>query len=1139
MHTLLRRGSRDAVSGSLGFKNSEGYRDHPEPYGAYYPFPHTPPPCRSGVRTEGSHEELPSNNSDELLAPLVQTFGERFHCSTPKHNASMRNDSDLHRPNGRERGRSLGTRISDGRNSVTGQRIRSVGISRSSADAACACSWSRTPKTAEKGASTLPVGPSIIEAAPRTPGVCMARESLDCLLHHLQHLVGSGQDEQTTDAALLDRYVRVHDAKAFEAMVVRHGPMVLQLCRRQLRQAADCEDAFQATFLTLARKAASIRSRGSLASWLYRVAYRIACQARVRTAPPSEPLAIDELPAPSRESDVVWRDLRLILDAEIARLSESHRRVLVLCDLEGKTHDEVAHLLGCPRGTVASHLTRARQRLHRRLSGRGWTLPAGLVATALAEEARAGNVPAEWVKAAAGSGTVSARAIRLSEGVIRIMWFDKLKTAAGILVAVLLSGAGIGVAVWPSAAQDGLAAWALRQDVADQSAAPAAGPERLRDELSALRAETVEAEGAAQASQPSEQKLVQRIDLYGDQLPAEAVSRMGTDRFRHSGSPHFFAYSMDGRSLVSSNQDGIVHVWDASTGIEQRRFTTYSHPVWRMTLSPKQTLVAATNTGQNKVGFWDYATGKKVREIVLPEPGSLALAFSPDDQVLVMGSGKKKVEFSFWNVTTGEIMRRMPADAAIRDVTRLSYTQDGRALTVKSTDGIVRFVDPHTGKALYLGKGFGRAENISPSYAIAPDGITFAFYDFTSQNGLVLWDLANERELARFPGAPRPMVNGVTFSRDGRLLAASGFFSIHLFDVSTQQELRKMEGLPLRSSYLLRFSADGKTLATAGSSTAIRLWDVATGEERQPREGHSSLILQAAFSPNGQTLATLAGDQSVRLWDSASGRPLRTFDKVGRAMHFLPDGKTLMLSDADGLARFELESGKLVRKYSLGEGGQKASSFWGMAVSSDGRHVTALINQASQQTVGATWSIDSGECAIHADQKRSRCVWSLSPDGALCASHNHGPTTEVCDVKTGKILQVLQGKCQLVYPVCFSSNSKRLAGACVQNTEQPLDVVLWDVGTGKEIRRWPTTFKGYRTAFAFSPDGNVLAAGGEDGPGVQLWDIATGKGICQFQGYGANVTSLTFSADGRFLAGGMDNGSSLVWNVQSARRRQE
>src|SRR5215212_7373870 len=138
----------------------------------------------------------------------------------------------------------------------------------------------------------------------------MARDSLHCILHHLHQLVGSGRDEEVTDAALLDRYIHVHNAAAFEALVLRHGPMVLRLCRRLLRQVADCEDAFQATFLTLARKAPSIRSKGSLAGWLYRVAYRVACRIRVRTAPASEHVDVDELPAPAGESDVVWRDLR-------------------------------------------------------------------------------------------------------------------------------------------------------------------------------------------------------------------------------------------------------------------------------------------------------------------------------------------------------------------------------------------------------------------------------------------------------------------------------------------------------------------------------------------------------------------------------------------------------------------------------------------------------------------------------------------------------------------------------------------------------------------------------------------------------------------------------------------------------------
>jgi RNA polymerase sigma factor (sigma-70 family) len=250
-----------------------------------------------------------------------------------------------------------------------------------------------------------------------------------------------------SDAELLLRFVRRRDEAAFELLVWRHGPMVLSVCRRVLRDPHAAEDAFQATFLALARKAGSIAHGGAVAPWLYRVALRAALRARATAAKrAARPLPAD-LPAPDaggRAED----DWRPILDEEINRLPERYRGPVVLCHLQGHTLAEAARQLGCPRGTVAVRLVRARQRLRARLARRGVALAAVLATVLAAESGVSAALVKEAVRAAVGyalggaAGALSPSVLTLTEGVLRAMFLSKIKLVAAALLATALAGAG-------------------------------------------------------------------------------------------------------------------------------------------------------------------------------------------------------------------------------------------------------------------------------------------------------------------------------------------------------------------------------------------------------------------------------------------------------------------------------------------------------------------------------------------------------------------------------------------------------------------------------------------------------------------------------------------------------------------------
>jgi RNA polymerase sigma factor (sigma-70 family) len=209
----------------------------------------------------------------------------------------------------------------------------------------------------------------------------------------LQRL-GSIPEVEGSDAQLLERFARESDEAAFTSLMRRHGPLVWDVCRRVLAQEQAAEDAFQATFLVLVHKARSVSKRESVRSWLYGVALRVAVRARQREGlrrlreqnASLRPVA-EKSPANS------WEDLRPILDEEIQRLPEKYRLPIILCYLEGKTNDEAARQLNCPRGTLAVRLARARERLRSQLHRRGVTLSAGSLAALLAENAASAAVP--------------------------------------------------------------------------------------------------------------------------------------------------------------------------------------------------------------------------------------------------------------------------------------------------------------------------------------------------------------------------------------------------------------------------------------------------------------------------------------------------------------------------------------------------------------------------------------------------------------------------------------------------------------------------------------------------------------------------------------------------------------------------
>jgi RNA polymerase sigma factor (sigma-70 family) len=293
----------------------------------------------------------------------------------------------------------------------------------------------------------------------------MSRSALAAGVRYLRQVVASQCHPKDSDERLLHAFVMSRDETAFAALVRRYGSMVGGVCRRVLGHQQDAEDAFQATFLVLAQNAARLRKKTALASFLHGTAYRISLNAK-RTAARRRK---HEGQAPARPfldpiDELSWREVRALVDEEVARLPEKYRSAFILCCLEGVSQEEAAQRLGLKEGTVSSRLTRARKQLAKQLSRRGVELAAVLTAMGLATHS-ASALPVGLMattietalRAASGeklTGIVSASVALLVKDMAQAMMLSKMKLAATIVLAAMLGGAGLWYSAKPQAAAE-------------------------------------------------------------------------------------------------------------------------------------------------------------------------------------------------------------------------------------------------------------------------------------------------------------------------------------------------------------------------------------------------------------------------------------------------------------------------------------------------------------------------------------------------------------------------------------------------------------------------------------------------------------------------------------------------------------
>jgi RNA polymerase sigma factor (sigma-70 family) len=945
---------------------------------------------------------------------------------------------------------------------------------------------------------------------------------------HLRRLVRP-RPISDTDRALLAAFAATRDEAAFAELVRRHGPLVNGVCRRVLGRDPVVDDAFQATFLLLARKAGSGGWRDSVAGWLHAAAWHIAQKARraanrrLRFAVSADLATLTLRRSPDPLNAAAWRELFQVFDEELARLPERLRAPLVLCFLECRTRDEAAATLGLPLGAFKYRLARARAVLRNRLTRRGVTLAVAGLPAALTGESVSAASAADVARLAAGYVCGEAVVESVAELLRSGTTFGGAKTALMASV-VVLAGIIAGVA-------------------SRERERPVGGNE-----------------------QPPVARAPGSPVIPRDPLPPGAVARLGTLAFCHGLPVQQLLTSPDGRSIITIG--GPVRIWDAATGREEGSIPAPEGQLFFAgSLLPGGEQLALSGF-DGSIRIWDWKTRREVRSFKPELDGGKAIGagsyvFDPTGRLAVLTNHNGSAPVV--DLATGKVTQEPPGkpDHALS----ATFTADGKTVITAESGEPLRFWDVATGKeqrqiaspilnvsALAVSPD-GRwlaVAGISVRTVPAPGGGTSNITDADKNVHVV--DLTTGRDMHHFdtkastPGTPNPTL---LFTPDSRFLLTgardvNGQY-VRQWDLATGKQAREFAtpgsealggGAPA-----LALSRDGQTLLTA--DTVVRLWDWQTGKEKREPSENPGRVTALVFLPDGRALVT--GGSGLVVWDVGTGRQLRRMAEPSAQVDgfaVAPDGRTLAVvsraGDSGQLAVFDPATGRPIRETKASDG-----YLYGPIFAPDGKSlVTASSSTSAGDSTIRLW--DSATLTqLWTKKLRAGGGLSFSPDGRTLRGIMAGFAGQIAlfsiDTGTGKLTEHggLGWKNQWM-TFSWSPDGRFLAAAGWQGNLSSLatqtdraQIYVFDAATGKPVRE----FTGVRFVpfqIAYSPDGKWLAAGDWNGV-VTIWDTAAGKQVREFPGHRGQVTSLAYSPDGKRLASASIDTTVLIWDVSDLR----
>jgi RNA polymerase sigma factor (sigma-70 family) len=958
---------------------------------------------------------------------------------------------------------------------------------------------------------------------------------LDKVVQHIRSVAAS---QGATDGELLRAFSISGDQAAFAALAHRHGPLVLAVCKRILGNLEDAEDAFQATFVVLARNAGKLPQKGSLSSWLHGVAYRIALNARRLSARRRKHERQAKIMVTTNPAwNAAWREVQLLLDEEVQRLPEKYRDPFILCCLESQSYAAAARRMGVKEGTVGSRLAEARKRLQRRLTQRGVELTAVLAAAALAAcAARAQVAPALIGKAvsAATSAAVPASVMALVKGLTVSLAIKKVKVSVALFVIF-------------SAMAGTASMWAVQQG--GQEKAP--GAQTPRKQEAAVKAEPAVAK-----------------DLYGDPLPTGAVARLGALRFRLEGWPRFLAFTPDGKSLVGLTPSGIF-VWDAATGKERHRllaspFGGHTGALPRVAVSPDGTTLAipenVPESNEAQIGLWDLSSGKRSRRFSVPEGGMglvTHLSFAPDSKSLALCYFDADSRGKAGIFELGSFKVRASLSGPNLFFYNLAISPNGKtiAAAVHSKEGkeeaetTLQLWDIATGKLLRTVQNLSSDDHVG-AIAYSPDGKLLAF----GANGRLYLFATETGKVTHLKTENMGLISELAFTPDGKKLLSCSLSSsevpdgkIRVWNVADGTVLHTFEGKD-KGGMTMALSPDGKVVGLgAFRNTTLQFWDVASGEEVSiERPGHCSEIWSVAYSPDGKTLVSASGRfGQMQLWDSTTWKWCGNLPGSAHNISYSPNGKYLasMLADSKGVT-------DKVRVWNMSVGKEQlvltvpdVTRVESAAFSHDGRKLVTLdyksLERDYMRPCVRSWDVGSGKQEQMFQILPSlKTEWFpfLSSDGRTVLQALEGGVLSIHDVESG-YTRLFRGHETETY---WSHAISPVGGIIASATKgQNGGVRLWEFATGREI----LVLQGDAGTPIWSPDGRLLAAGNKHSENRQpivtqtvwLWDTATGEELASFSGFKSDVSALAFAPNGKNLVAGLGDGTILVFDISKVR----
>ena len=915
-----------------------------------------------------------------------------------------------------------------------------------------------------------------------------------------------------TDRELLAQFNEGNQA-AFAAIVKRHTGMVLGVCRRVVPTVQDAEDACQATFLVLARKAKTGKWQSSVANWLYTTARRIASTANraaaqrikreMRTAAPAPDCVLDQMTV---------REAFAVLDDELDKLPPIYREPLVLCYLQGLTRDEAAARLAIPAATLKGQLDRGRKRLANALTKRGIDIGAALMAVAVTRSAGASpQLIQSILSAVGGAPSASVAALAQGVGVNGVM----LKAELLALAAVIATATGFGLS----------------------SLLIAAGTQKPAIE----RPQQPEPSAAVKADP---QKPMARVDRFGDPLPAEALTRFGTVRFRQGILTHAIRYSPDGKTIAIAGWGRSLGLWDVDNQKELFQFRLDGgepgqFPIsYSIAFSPDGKLLAEAVI-QGDVRIWDTRTGKLARALKGHIGYARAVVFAAGGKTVISGGDDSKIRF--WDVETGQETATL--DQHTDSVRSLAVSSDGKLFASGSADKTIRIWNVNNRTLIRVLQFPPVPANMAAPTTLSflsfsPDGKQLAS---TGSKQCVIWDTATGEQLHKLHDEQTAVLK-VDYAPNGKWFAA-GYMdgTIRLYDSATWKEMRRWD----TQSFDLRdvvFSNDSKTIVSnSRHEYGIRFWDVETGKNKNRDDVHRSIVEELRLSPDGKSLLGLEREWRVIRWDPATAKPEESI--------FFP-------SDA---------SNRSHTRATLSSDG--AFLAWG----STSDKTIRVMDLKTRKDACEPLKLDEIGSRVNAVDPPDAWM-SFSPNGKVLAVGNKS-RIYLWQWKTERNPKRLEDSGNLSYQSSFTSDSKEFFVGDLQAPKMH----VWDVATGEKKSSIPIESRFERLAFspdgkwavctspatgghiqvidiskqkvareivadressfilAFSPDGHVLAFGEDDSrcyaSDVKLIEFATGQTIATFKGHHSGVSAFQFTPDGRTLFSGSCDTTILKWDA--------